>query len=93
MFRFDQLMFCAFFEFIKWRTRIFTIDTLCLFTAKKVKMRLNRAISCVRCMERMRLQHVHAKDGFKNFDREICVLKIRHALADQPRLIRIKLRC
>ena len=70
---------------------MFTIDMLFSITSEKAKMRLKRAKKCVLCTERMRLQHVHAKNGSKSFDREICRLKIRHAPAGQPRLMQIKL--
>ena len=67
--------------------------TCILASSKKAKMWLKHAINCVRCMERMRLQHVHVKAGLRKFDREICVLIIPHALVDQPKLIRKTLRC
>ena len=81
-----------FSEFIKWRTKIFTIEIFCFFTSKKAKMRLKHSIKCVLCTERMQFHCVRVKDGLKSFDREICWLIIRHEPAGQPRSIRIKLR-
>jgi len=47
-------------------------------------MRLKHSIKCVLCTERMQFHYIHAEDGLKNFDREICRLMIRRELAGQP---------
>ena len=85
--------FVHFFEYMKLRTKIFTIDIFCFFTSKKAKMRLKHSIKYVLCTERMQFRYVRIKDGLKNFDRGSCRLKIRHEPIGQPRLKRIKLRC
>ena len=81
-----------FSEFMKWRTKVFTIDIFCFFTSKMAKMRLKFSIICVLCTETMIFHYVRVKNCLKNYDRENFRLNIRLEPAGQMRLIRMKLK-
>ena len=82
-----------FFEFIKWRTKIFTIGILWFFTSVKAKMRLKREINCSVYGKDAVSTNMYQEMVWKNFDREFYRLKIRRAPSGRPRLIQKKLRC